>query len=310
MRILFMGTPEFALQSLRALDALHDVAAVFTKVDKPNSRGGKIKPGPVKIYAEERGIPVLQPEKLKDPTLIEKVRELKPDLMVVVAYGKLLPPELFTIPPLGTVNVHSSLLPKLRGAAPIHGALVAGESETGVTIMYIAERLDAGDMILQEKIPIEESDNYASLHDKLAILGAQALIRAVDQIAKGEVRAVKQDEALATYVKPYGKEDLRIDWNKGAREIFNFVRGMDPQPGAFATVNGKILKIAAVREYEGQTAGGVPGEVTGVVKKAGPVVRCGNGAVLITAAGPENKKKMTGADLVNGRFLKQGDLLR
>ncbi|MDR1835681.1 MAG: methionyl-tRNA formyltransferase, partial [Fusobacteriaceae bacterium] len=294
MKILFMGTPEFALQSLRALDATHDVAAVFTKTDKPNTRGGKIKYGPVKIYSQERGIPVFQPEKLRDPELLSKVRELQPDLIAVVAYGKLIPPELFKIPPLGTINVHSSLLPKLRGAAPIHGALVTGESETGVSIMYIAEGLDTGDIILQEKIPIEESDNYASLHDKLAVLGAETLIRAVSLLEKGEAKPRKQDETRATYIKSFGREDLRVDWNKGEREIFNFVRGMDPQPGAFAATNGKILKIARVLMSGRRYDHGLPGEVVEILKKQGPVVKCGDGAVIISAAGPENKKKMTG----------------
>ena len=222
-----MGTPDFAVNSLKSLCDKHDVIGVFTKVDKPNLRGGKIKFVPVKEFAIEKEIPVYQPNSVKTEETLNLVRELNPDLIVVVAYGKILPKELIDIPKYGVINVHSSLLPKYRGAAPIHAAIINGEKETGVTIMYIAEELDAGDMILQGKTEITEEDNLGTLHDRLAEIGAKTLMEAVELIFEGKAPRIVQNHSEATFVKPIHKDETRINWEKSSREIFNFVRGMN-----------------------------------------------------------------------------------
>ena len=308
MRILFMGTPEFAVNSIKALDGKHEIIGVFTKVDKPNQRGGKIKFSPVKEYALENNIPVYQPNNVKTEETLNLVRELNPDLIVVVAYGKILPKELIDIPKYGVINVHSSLLPKFRGAAPIHAAIINGEEESGVTIMYIAEELDAGDMILQGKTKILEEDNLGTLHDRLANIGAETLLEAVELIFKGEAPRIPQNHSEATFVKPIQKEETRIDWTKDSRTIFNFVRGMNPFPTSFSTFEDKIFKIYALEILE-EKFDGEFGEIVGFKKGKGPVVKTGNGSVILTSVKPQGKKLLTGSDIINGNYFKLGNRL-
>ncbi|MGL5796630.1 MAG: methionyl-tRNA formyltransferase, partial [Cetobacterium sp.] len=205
MRILFMGTPEFAVPSLDALREKHEIIAIFTKVDKPNTRGKKIKNTPVKEYGLENNIPVYQPASVKTEETLNLVKELNPDLIVVVAYGKIIPNEIIDFPKYGIINVHSSLLPKFRGAAPINAAIIAGEKESGVTIMDIAEELDAGDIILKGSTPIFEEDTFLTLHDRLKLIGAEKLVEAVNQIEKGIAKREVQKHSEATFVKPYKK---------------------------------------------------------------------------------------------------------
>lgn len=310
MRILFMGTPEFAVPCFGVLNSEYGIVGAFTKIDKPNMRGKKIKYTPVKEYALEHNIPIYQPNTLKSEETQKMIRDLKPDLIVVVAYGKILPKEIIDIPKYGVINVHSSILPKYRGAAPINAALIHGENESGVSIMYIAEELDAGDVILVEKTEITDEDTFETLHDRLMELGAEGLLKAVKLIEKGEAPRHPQDHSKATFVKPFSKEDCKIDWTKSEREIFNFVRGMNPFPAAFSICNDKIFKIYQVKENFKVYENGVPGEVVDRIKKQGVVVKTGNGSVILTQVKPENKKILTGVDIMNGNILKVGDIFK
>ncbi len=310
MRILFMGTPEFAVPSFDILNSEYDIVGAFTKVDKPNMRGKKIKFTPVKEYALEHNIPVYQPNSLKNEETQNLIKELNPDLIVVVAYGKILPKEIIDIPKYGVINVHSSLLPKYRGAAPINAALIHGEKESGVSIMYIAEELDAGDVILKVKTEITDEDTFLTLHDRLKELGAKGLLEAVKLIEKEEAPRTPQNHNEATFVKPFSKEDCRIDWNRSEREIFNFVRGMNPFPTAFTTCDEKIFKIYEVKENFKVYESGACGEVVDIKKGMGVVVKTGDGSVVLTQVKPENKKLLSGTDIINGGMLKVGDILK
>lgn len=310
MRILFMGTPEFAVPSLKILDENYDIVGIFTKVDKPNARGKKINFTPVKEYGLSHDIPVYQPNSVRTEETIELVKKLNPDLIVVVAYGKIIPNEIIAIPKYGIINVHSSLLPKFRGAAPINAAIVAGEDETGVTIMDIVEELDAGDMIAVGKTPIYEEDNFITLHDRLKDIGAATLLEAVKMIFSGSAVRTPQNHQDATFVKPFKKDDLKINWNQENEKIFNFVRGMNPFPSVYTNVDGKLLKILEVKKYNRDYPGKVPGEIVDIVKNEGFVVAAKSGSLIITKLKPENKGAITGADSINGKQLKLGDILQ
>lgn len=310
MRILFMGTPDFAVPCLEILDKKHEIIGVFTKVDKINKRGKKIEYLPVKQYAIDKNIPIYQPNSLKDEETKNIIKELNPDLIVVVAYGKIIPKDIIDMPKFGIINVHSSLLPRFRGAAPINAALMAGDEKSGVTIMYVAEGLDTGNIILAKETPITEEDNFETLHDRLKFLGAEALYEAVSLIEKGENESIPQDDSLATFVKPFKKEDLKIDWNKSKEEIFNFVRGISPVPCAWTMDEDKLLKVYEVKKYDKVYENGVNGEIVDKVKGKGPVVKVMGGSLIITSAKPESKKILSGADLLNGNFIKVGNILK
>lgn len=310
MRILFMGTPDFAVPCLEILDKKHEIIGVFTKVDKINKRGKKIEYLPVKQYAIDKNIPIYQPNSLKDEETKNIIKGLNPDLIVVVAYGKIIPKDIIDMPKFGIINVHSSLLPRFRGAAPINAALMAGDEKSGVTIMYVAEGLDTGNIILAKETPITEEDNFETLHDRLKFLGAEALDEAVSLIEKGENESIPQDDSLATFVKPFKKEDLKIDWNKSKEEIFNFVRGISPVPCAWTMDEDKLLKVYEVKKYDKVYENGVNGEIVDKVKGKGPVVKVMGGSLIITSAKPESKKILSGADLLNGNFIKVGNILK
>lgn len=310
MRILFMGTPDFAVPCLEILDKKHEIIGVFTKIDKINKRGKKIEYLPVKQYAIDKNIPIYQPNSLKDEETKNIIKELNPDLIVVVAYGKIIPKDIIDMPKFGIINVHSSLLPRFRGAAPINAALMAGDEKSGVTIMYVAEGLDTGNIILAKETPITEEDNFETLHDRLKFLGAEALDEAVSLIEKGENESIPQDDSLATFVKPFKKEDLKIDWNKSKEEIFNFVRGISPVPCAWTMDEDKLLKVYEVKKYDKVYENGVNGEIVDKVKGKGPVVKVMGGSLIITSAKPESKKILSGADLLNGNFIKVGNTLK
>lgn len=310
MRILFMGTPDFAVPCLEILDKKHEIIGVFTKVDKINKRGKKIEYLPVKQYAIDKNIPIYQPNSLKDEETKNIIKELNPDLIVVVAYGKIIPKDIIDMPKFGIINVHSSLLPRFRGAAPINAALMAGDEKSGVTIMYVAEGLDTGNIILAKETPITEEDNFETLHDRLKFLGAEALDEAVNLIEKGENESIPQDDSLATFVKPFKKEDLKIDWNKSKEEIFNFVRGISPVPCAWTMDEDKFLKVYEVKKYDKVYENGVNGEIVDKIKGKGPVVKVMGGSLIITSAKPESKKILSGADLLNGNFIKVGNILK
>lgn len=307
-RILFMGTPDFAVPSLQALvEQAYPIVGVVTQPDRPRGRKQVLTPPPVKSAALSYGIPVFQPEKLRDPASLEEILSLKPDLVVTAAYGQLLPSTLLEAPRWGCINVHASLLPKYRGGAPIHHALINGEKETGVTIMYMVERLDAGDILAQRSIPIEETDHVGSLHDKLSRLGAELLNETIPALLAGEIRPVPQDESLVTYAPNIRREDERIDWSQPARVIFNRVRGLHPWPVAFTMCQGKPLKIwwveaTDIRHEE------KPGTVLSVGDD-GITVAAGEGAVVVKELQPSGKKRMTAAQFVRGRNLEPGERL-
>lgn len=244
MRIVFAGTPEFAVPPLRALlDSPHDICGVYTQPDRPAGRGRKLTPSPVKVLAQESGLPVFQPETLKDETAQAQLRNLKPDLMVVVAYGLLLPRAVIDIPPLGCINIHASLLPRWRGAAPIQRSILAGDSETGVTIMYIEPRLDAGPMLLKKACPIGPDDTAGDLHDRLSRIGAEALLETLPSIADGTAQPEIQDESLVTHAVKINKDDAQLDWSRPAAELQCQVRAFNPWPVAETVYRDQILRV-------------------------------------------------------------------
>ncbi len=304
MKIVFMGTPEFAVPSLKALvEAGHDICGVFTQPDKPKNRGMKLHPTPVKEYAITQNIPVFQPAKMRDGEALTILKELSPELIVVAAYGKILPVDILELPPKGCINVHSSLLPKYRGAAPINWAILNGEDESGVTIMYMAEGLDTGDMIAAQATPIKLDENAQQLHDRLADLGANLLIDVVSQMEQGAVCAVKQDDALSCYAPMLSKELSPIDWTKSARQIHDQVRGLYPWPSAVSEIDGvrcKILRTALT----GDTTNKEPGTFVQADKK-GMKIACGNGGVLeILELQPDGKKGMAATAFLMGHPIK------
>lgn len=243
MRIVFLGTPDFAIPSLKILlESRHEIAAVVTAPDKERGRGRRVSYTAVKDFALKSNLPVLQPDKLKDQSFIDELRKLNSDVFVVVAF-RILPKEVFTIPSKLSFNLHASILPKFRGAAPIQWALIKGEKETGVTTFALEEKVDTGNLILQEKIEIEPHDNFGSLHDKLSELGARVVLKTVDIIEKSEIKFTKQDDTRATPAPKITKEITIIDWNKSAEEIHNLIRGLSPFPGAYFEYNNKIIKV-------------------------------------------------------------------
>ena len=291
MRILFMGTPDFAVASLRQLvEDGHTVCGVFTQPDKPKNRGHKLAFSPVKEYAITHGIPVYQPLKMRDGEALALVEQLEPELIVVAAYGKILPEEILNAPPLGAINVHSSLLPKYRGAAPINWAILNGETETGVSIMYMAKELDAGDVILQLTTPIGEDEDAQSLTVRLAELGAQALSRTVRALADGTASRMPQDESAMTYASMLSREMSPIDWSRTAREISCQVRGLIPWPCAVTELAGNRFKV--YRTAPGRACSAAPGTILSA-GKSGIEVACGDGqSLLITELQAEGGKRM------------------
>ena len=308
MKTIFMGTPEFAIPSLKVVSQNTDLKLIFTKEDKRNARGNKIIYSPVKQFGLDNDIEVIQPKRMKDEEVIAKIKEINPDLIVVVAYGKILPKEIIDIPKYGIINVHSSLLPKYRGASPIHSAILNGDKESGVSIMYIEEGLDSGDVILKEICEITEDDTLGTLHDRLKELGAIGLEKALKLIEAEEVKAEKQDDSKATFVKPITKEQAKIDWNNTKEVIFNQIRGLNPFPGAYThnekNENIKIYKSEKLeKEYDGEN-----GTVVEMTKK-GPVIKVANGALRLLEIKFEGKKLQSGADVVNGRKMAVGEKL-
>ena len=280
MRILFMGTPEFAVASLRRLvEDGHEICGVFTQPDKPKNRGHKLAFSPVKEYALTKNLPVFQPVSLKGGEALELLRSLAPELTVVAAYGQLLPDDILNVPPLGSVNVHSSLLPQYRGAAPINWAILNGETETGVTIMYMARALDAGDIILQKSTPIGAEEDAQSLTERLAELGAEALSETVRALAAGTAARTPQDESLSTYAPKLEKGLSPIDWTRSAHEIACQVRGLIPWPCATTDViSGEPMKLYSVEELD-QATGLQPG-ARAAEGKQGIDIACGDGKLL------------------------------
>lgn len=309
MRIVFMGTPDFAVSSLRALaEAGHEVCGVFTQPDKPKNRGMKLQQSPVKQCALELGLPVYQPAKLRDGEALSILRTLKPDLIAVAAYGKILPVDILELPPLGCVNVHSSLLPKYRGAAPINWAILNGEEETGVTIMYMAEGMDTGDILAQAGTPIDINENAAQLFDRLADMGGSLLVDTVRDLELGKARPVPQDESLATYASMLSREQSPMDWTRTARQLHDQVRGLYPWPAATAVLDGVRCKILGTA-LTGETVNKRPGTVLQADKK-GLRVACGDGGTLeISELQPDGKKAMAASAFLLGHPIPVGIIL-
>ena len=306
MRILFMGTPEISALCLKRIVADgYDVVSVVTGEDKPRGRKMLLTPTAVKLAAKELNIPVLTPKTLRGEDFMAQLAEISPDIIVVVAYGKILPPEVINYPRFGCINLHVSLLPKYRGAAPMQRAIMDGEGETGVTVMQMDEGLDTGDIISCEKFPIESEDDFEAIHDKSAEIGGALLSKTLADIFSGAAVRTPQDGSFATYAKKIEKADAKIDFTKSARELDCIIRGTTPIPGAFAYLGGKMLKICKAKPTSGNgKAGEVISLENGVI-----TVACGEGALSISAVIPEGKSKMTSADFVRGRKIAKGDIL-
>ncbi|GGJ55494.1 methionyl-tRNA formyltransferase [Anoxybacillus voinovskiensis] len=309
VRIVFMGTPDFAVPVLQQL--IHDgynVVGVVTQPDKPKGRKKELTPPPVKVEAEKHGIPVLQPTKIREKEQYEQVLALKPDLIVTAAFGQILPKELLEAPSYGCINVHASLLPELRGGAPIHYAILQGKTKTGITIMYMVEKLDAGDMLTQVEVPITETDTVGTLHDKLSTAGAKLLSETIPLLLAGKITPIPQAEEKATFAPNIKREQEKIDWTKTGETIYNHIRGLHPWPVAYTTYEGQVWKIWWGEKVAAQT-NAEPGTII-AVERDGIVVATGNEtAIKITELQPSGKKRMSAAQFLLGADIMIGKKL-
>ncbi|GAB6137437.1 methionyl-tRNA formyltransferase [Halanaerobaculum tunisiense] len=312
MDIVFMGTPDFAVPCLEALCQAEfvNVVGVVSQPDRKKGRGQKKQPTPVKETALESDIEVFQPEKITSETGVEQLNDWAPDLIVVVAYGQILGSEVLDVPPKGCVNVHASLLPKYRGAAPIHRAIVNGDQKTGITTMYMDEGMDTGDMILKEEVDITAEDTVGSLHDKLAQLGADLLITTIDQIAAGTAPRIPQDDEQATYAPKIDKAEGEVDWSEDATTIWNLIRGFNPWPGTYTYLEGQRMKLWSSQVHQAETK---PEDKPGTILQAdtdlGIVVQTGQGQLLLTEIQPAGKQQMAASDYLLGHDLEPGTRL-
>lgn len=305
-KIVFMGTPAFSVPILRMLtEEGYDVISVVTQPDRPVGRKKVMTPTPVKEEALRLGLPVYQPQKLKNPEEFQVVLDLEPDLIVTAAFGQILPTEILTAPKLGAINVHASLLPDYRGGAPIHQAIIDGKKETGVTIMYMVDRLDAGDIISQTVVPIEKHDHTGSMFDKLSIAGRNLLRETLPSIIEGTNERIPQDELLVTFARNISREQERLDWHKSAEQLYNQVRGLHPWPVAYTGFKQDVMKIWWSEIVE-ETQTGKPGEVVGLTDDA-IHVQTGKGILAITELQPAGKKRMTAKDYLTGPKIQAGD---
>lgn len=307
MRIVFMGTPDFAAASLKKLlDEGFDVVGVFTQPDKPKGRGMELAYSPVKELALEHSLPVFQPVKMRDGTALEAVKSLAPDILVVVAYGRILPDDILAVPKYGAVNVHGSLLPKYRGAAPIQWAVLNGDKVTGVTTMYLASEMDTGDVIYTAETEIGEFETSGELFDRLKVIGAELLVKTLRDIEAGTAPRTPQDHSKASYVKMLDKTDSPIDWTRSARGVIKWIYGLQPWPAATAELDGTVYKIFAAG-YTDTHTDKAPGTVVST-GKAGIEVACGGGeTVMITELQAPGKKRMSAADFLRGHTIKTDD---
>jgi methionyl-tRNA formyltransferase len=311
LNIVFMGTPDFAVPSLlQLLEKGYNVVGVVTQPDRPKGRKRVLTAPPVKVAALEAGIPVMQPERIRRPEAIAELAGWQPDLIVTAAFGQILPKAVLDIPHLGCINVHASLLPRYRGGAPIHRAIMEGETKTGVTLMYMAEGLDTGDIISSVEVPIEDSDNVGTMFAKLADAGAGLLIKTLPELVAGRAPRIPQNDAEATYAPNITREEERIDWGRSARQLFNQVRGMNPWPVAYTLWQGETMKIweSAVLKEDGEAADVEPGTVL-KTSVEGIDVACGIGTLRLTVVQPAGKKAMAAGEFVRGGKLTIGTVL-
>ena len=305
-----MGTPDFAMPTLRELCLSgHDIVGAITQPDKPKGRGHHLTPPPIKVFATEKNIPVYQPLTLRGEEFATLLSELDPEMIVVVAYGKILPQNVLDYPKYGCINVHGSLLPEYRGAAPMQRAIIDGKTVTGITTMLMAAGLDTGDMLLKCEVEIGENDNFEDIHDKLSEAGAKLLIETVDKLEKGEITPEAQDDSMSTYAAKIEKSDCLLDFSLDARTLHNLIRGLSPIPLAFThTPDGKLLKIVGSRVFDAdKTVKALPGTVLSVGDDIKVV--CGKGILSLVTVVPEGKGRMSAADFVRGRKIAEGDIL-
>lgn len=303
LRVVYMGTPEFAVPALEVLSASpHDVVGVFTNPDRPSGRGKRLTPSPVKRFAVDHSIPAFQPERVRrNAEALDTLCGWEPDVVVVTAYGQILPQTILDVPRLGCVNIHASLLPRHRGAAPLNWCIIRGDEETGVTTMLMEAGLDTGPMLLQERTPIGELETAGELHDRLAQIGAQMIVPTIEGLADGSIEPKRQDDTLATYAPMMSKETGRIDWTAPAEDVANLVRGVNPWPGAFATLSGDRIKIHLARVVAGSAA---PGEVVDSDRRL--VVACGEEAVEILRLQAPGARAMDAQAFLNGAEIALG----
>lgn len=310
MKIVFMGTPDYAAEALRALiRAGHEITAVVTQPDKPKGRSGEPVPSPVKVCASEHGIPVLQPKRIRTPEATEELRKYPADVYVVAAFGQILTQEILDMPPYGCLNIHASLLPKYRGASPIQHVIIEGEEKTGITVMQMDAGIDTGDMLYKKEIPIEAEENYETLHDKLTVLGGEAIVEAIELLEQGKLVPEKQEDSDSCYAPKITKEMGRIEFSKSAAEIDRLIRGMTPWPSAYTGYQGKQLKIwkaVPLETYDNKGRSG--GEILEVSKNS-VIVAAGKGAVEILELQLEGKKRMTTHDFLLGVKMLPGEML-
>jgi methionyl-tRNA formyltransferase len=312
MRLVFMGTPQFAVPSLRTLlESSHKVVGVVTQPDRPKGRGKVVMPPPVKELAQQKGLPVVQPEKMKAPEFLKRLEEWNPDVIVVTAFGRILPKVILDLPPRGCVNVHGSLLPAYRGAAPIQWAIINGETTTGITTMFMDEGMDTGDILLQEKVDIDAHETAGELAIRLAEVGGRLLVPTLEQLEAGVLTRIPQDHAQASFAPILTKEDGCIDWTMSARQIVSRVRGLSPWPGTFGYLEGERMTIWQAHEIPDAPGEGKsqPGTITAVGKKE-VVVSTGQGSVGITEWQPANKKRMTVEQFLSGNTLSPGSMFQ
>lgn len=307
MKILFLGTSEFALPTLEMIQhSKWHLIGVVTQPDRPRGRGRKVSPPPVKEFLMGSDVPIYQPVTSQEIEALLSKKELQPDVIVVVAYGVILPAQILRLPPLGCVNLHPSLLPAYRGAAPLQRAIINGETKTGITTMYLSEELDAGDIILQEEIEIHPEMTYGELAGIASKKGASLMSETLFLLEEGRAPRLPQDHSKATYAPPLRPEEERIDWNQDAKRICNKVRGMNPQPGAYTLFKGNVLKIWGAKPKEGNTGRFIPGQVVDADPKSGFSVQTGDGCVVVTEVQPSGRKRMSSAEFVRGYKIYQG----
>ena len=307
LRTVFMGTPDFALQTLQGLiDAGCNLVGVYTQPDRPKGRGKQLAAPPVKELAEKYNISVYQPLKLRQPEAVAELEALAPDLIVVVAYGQILPKSVLDIPAHGCINVHASLLPKYRGAAPINKAIIDGETETGITTMYMDVGLDTGDMLVKRSLSIGPEETAGELHDRLAVLGRETMEETLKQLCSGTLQREAQDDEQSSYASMMKKEDGRIDWSRSAKQVHDHVRGLDPWPGAYTTYHGELLKLAATSPET--ISGGHPGSVISA-DKDGVCIACGSGSLRIRQLQLAGRKRLGAADFLRGCPLQPGSMM-